>query len=237
MKSKRQSNIFHFKKFSVHHDRSGLKVGTDAVLLGAWVNVSGAKRVLDIGTGSGVIALMLAQRASEETLIDAVEIEEADATQAEENVKQSPWPKKIIIHHNAIQDFNPPYKFDLIVSNPPYFSNSLLPPAAARAQARHTRSLGLDELMDHALRLLNPKGRFALILPLEEGKKFKSIATNKLHHIRETAFHSRKEKPQERWLFEFGVSASSLESDKLILYESGERKSKAYINLAKDFYL
>src|ERR1043165_4840062 len=97
MKTKRQSNIFHFKRFSVHHDRCTMKVGTDAVLLGAWANTAEAKRILDVGTGSGVIALMLAQRTDENTSIDAIEIEKNDAEQAKENVMNSPWPGKISI--------------------------------------------------------------------------------------------------------------------------------------------
>jgi tRNA1Val (adenine37-N6)-methyltransferase len=237
MKSKRQTNIFHFKKFSVHHDRVGLKVGTDAVLLGAWVNVGGAKRILDVGTGSGVIALMLAQRSDVDAHIDAVEIEERDAQQARENVKSSPWPNKISVHHNAFQKFDLGYKFDLIVSNPPYFINSLLPSTNERAQARHTQSLSFEEMIDNTLRLLSDEGRLALILPYTEGNRLKSIADSKLYLIREAIFRSRKEKLPERLLLEFGLKEKELEQKDLILYETGEQKSQDYINLTKDFYL
>ena len=109
---------FHFKQFSVRHDRSTMKVGTDGVLLGAWVNVDDSKRILDIGTGSGVIALMLAQRTTSDVLIDAVEVESDDAAQAKENVLQSPWPRRIDVHHTPIQNFHSDECYDLIVSQP-----------------------------------------------------------------------------------------------------------------------
>jgi len=237
MNSKRQSNLFHFKKFSINHQRASQKVGTDAVLLGAWVNVSNTKRVLDVGTGSGVIALMLAQRSNENTVVDAVEIEKKGAEQALENVLQSPWPNKVLIHCTPIQEFEPDHKYDLIVSNPPYFVNSLLPPSINRAQARHTQSLSTEELIEHSLRLLQPNGRLAVILPVAEGNNFKAKASSQLYLIRETAFFSRNEKPQERWLFEFSRIADEFTSDTLTLYDSANKKTEAYINLTKDFYL
>src|SRR4051812_9922250 len=111
---------FQFKQFKVNDDRCAMKVGTDGVLLGAWVNVTGAKTILDIGTGSGLIALILAQRTKAETIIDAVEIGEDDSQQANENVSNSPWPGKIEICQAAIQDFKSNHLYDLIVSNPPF---------------------------------------------------------------------------------------------------------------------
>ncbi len=238
MKAKRQTNIFHFKKFSVHHDRCAMKVGTDAVLLGAWVNVSDSRKILDVGTGSGVIALMLAQRTGEGPIIDAVELEEVDAAQAKENVSQSAWPEKISVHQSRLQEFTPGRQYDLIISNPPYFVKSLLPPSQERTKARHANDLTFEELIFHSLRLLSAKGRLAVILPFSEGNIFKSLA--KAHHlyvIRETAFHSRKEKQQERWLLEFSRVDGPLISDRLILYDDNGDKTKEYINLTKDFYL
>lgn len=237
MNSKRQPNIFRFKKFSVQHDQVALKVGTDAVLLGAWTNIDNAKLILDIGTGSGVIALMLAQRTKDDVLIDGVEIEETDARQAKENVLRSPWPNRVVIYQRAIQEFTSEHKYDLIVCNPPYFEKSLLPPNANRAQARHTQSLTAEELIEHALRLLSPNGRLSLILPTAEGSSFKAKASPRLHLVGETAFFSRKEKPQERWLLEFNRVANKTTSDHLVLYDSNDKKTKEYINLTEDFYL
>jgi len=231
------SKPFHFKQFSVHHDRCAMKVGTDGVLLGAWASIENTKHILDIGTGSGVIALMLAQRTNEAVLIDAIEIEKADAEQAGENVLNSPWANRISVHQKSLQDFLPNNKYDLIVSNPPYFVNSLLPPTKSRTQARHTSNLSFEELIAHSLRLLNDNGRLAVILPFNEGNIFKTIAEkNQLYLIRETAFHSKEEKPQERWLLEFSFQKKELISDKLTLYNSNGNKSSDYQKLTFDFY-
>lgn len=238
MKIKRQRKVFYFKRFALQHDHCVMKVGTDAVLLGSWVTISNTRHILDVGTGSGVIALMLAQRTNDDVQIDAIEIEERDATQAKENVLNSPWSKKVEVYQKSLQVFESEYKYDLIVSNPPYFINSLHSPTRLRTQARHTVGLSFRELIEHSVRLLNSKGRLAVVLPFAEGNTFKLIAKeNKLHLIRETAFYSREEKPQERWLFEFGLEASPSYSDRIVLYEKDSIQSEQYINLTKDFYL
>ncbi len=235
---KEDKKVFRFKQFSVRHDKCAMKVGTDAVLLGAWVNVVGAKRILDIGTGCGVIALMLAQRTNEEATIDAVEIGQEDAKQAAENVFHSPWPKKISVHQKAIQEFHSKHQFDLIVSNPPYFVDSLLPPSRQRVSARHARNLSYDELILHSIRLLNQKGKLAVILPVEEGNRFKSIANEKgFQVVRQLAFYSRKEKPQERWLMEFSFEEQHVKSEILTLYNSNHEWSDGYRKLTSEFYL
>jgi len=229
---------FRFKKFSIHHDRCAMKVGTDAVLLGSWVKVSGAKQILDVGTGGGVIALMIAQRSNDNALIDAIEIEREDAGQAKENVVRSPWAHKVSVFEKSFQEFTPTVTYDLIVSNPPYFINSLLPPSAHRRRTRHAAQLTLEELVTHSIRLLNTTGTLAVVLPVQEGNNFKQFALSKgLHIRRQLAFHSRKEKPQERWLFEFGFTQGLPAEERLVLYETGSEKSKDYMNLTKDFYL
>lgn len=238
MKLKRQDKIFHFKRFSVQHDRSAMKVGTDAVLLGAWANIENAKRILDVGTGSGVIALMLAQRSIEYSVIDAIDIGAADAEQARKNVLHSPWPKKVVVYERRLQEFDTDEKYDLIVSNPPYFVNSLQPPSMERTKARHANELTFDELITHSLRLLNSNGKLSVILPVVEGEVFTSIAIkNGLHLVRETAFYSREEKPQERWLLEFSTEPQKKISDTLILYDVAGEKSAAYRELTGEFYL
>lgn len=202
------------------------------------MDVSKAKRILDVGTGSGVIALMLAQRTDDEAKIDAIEIEKEDASQAKENVLLAPWPNKVFAFKTSLQNFNSSTKYDLIVSNPPYFINSLLPPSHHRRRTRHAEQLTFEELIIHSIRLLNPTGTLAVILPFNEGNDFKQLASkNGIHLKRQLAFYSRKEKPQERWLFEFGFEQVKLKEEKLILYEADDTKSNDYINLTKDFYL
>lgn len=229
---------FHFKQFSIRHERSTMKVGTDGVLLGAWTNIEHAVHLLDIGAGSGLIALMLAQRTSKEALIDAVEIEDQDAQQAEENVAQSPWPEKIRIHKMAIQDFSSHKQYDVIVSNPPYFSNSHEPPDKRRHQTRHTVLLSFTDLLVSVQRLLKPDGRFNVVLPYTEGLHFITLASNYgLHCSRQWSFRTRAEKPIERWLLEFTTHDTLSETGAVLLYKEKDEWSDSYKALTKDFYL
>ena len=229
--------LFRFKNFSVDHSRSAMKVGTDGVLLGAWADTTDARSILDIGTGSGVIALMLAQRTKDDAEIDAVEIEAEDAAQAIENVSTSPWPGKIIVHLSSIQSFATSKKYDLIVSNPPFFTNSFHPPDPRRIQVRHTTSLSYKDLLDAVQRLLHETGKFTIILPAAEGKTFVDLAcVTQLHVSRKTLFRGRASKPPERWLLEFTRKSSSLDENELVMYD-GEEWSAPYRRLTKDFYL
>jgi tRNA1Val (adenine37-N6)-methyltransferase len=230
--------VFRFKQFSIEDSQCAMKVGTDAVLLGAWVNVKGVKRVLDVGTGCGIIALMLAQRTEENVNIEGIEIEEQGAKQADENLLETRWCNRVLFHNYSLQTFRSPFKYDLIVSNPPYFNNSQLPPKAHRAKARHTDSLSYPELLHHSIRFLKTKGRLAVILPFEEGKLFVSLAKEVgLYLNRQLAFYSRKEKPQERWLMEFSFEPAPTKKEKLTLHSEGETWSEDYKRLTKDFYL
>ena len=232
------SKPFRFKKFSIAHDRCTHKVGTDGVLLGAWVNVCDAdRRILDIGTGSGLIAIMLAQRSGPHAHIDALDIEAPDVRQARENAAASLWPAKVEVHHTSLQQFFPGRQYDLIVSNPPWFVNSLLPPDERRRMARHTAELPFDDLLTHALRLLSPAGRLALILPHREGLNFQALARdNGLVSLRQATFRARAHKNPERLLMELAASGYQQEAEELILYD-GENWSAQYTDLTRAFYL
>lgn len=235
--ARKPKDFFYFKQFSVKHDRCVHKVGTDAVLLGAWVDVLGAHRILDIGTGSGVIALMLAQRSLLHTLIDAIDISSEDCEQAKENVAASPWPKKIRIKNLAFQKFESE-RYDLIVSNPPFFINSAKPPNKERTRARHTESLPPRELLAHAQRLLNPQGKLCLVLPITEAQHFIFLAeVQGWHCTRLCEFRARANKPPERLLFQLQRTKDKVQNDSLILYEQGDEWTTAYKNLTRDFYL
>ena len=231
------NNYFRFKQFQIAHDRCSMKVGTDAVVLGAWVDCQNTTHVLDIGTGSGVIALMLAQRTGTETKIDAVDVEPDDCAQACENFLNSPWPHKINIYCHDIRLFNAAVSYDLIVSNPPYFQNSMLPPSEKRKVSRHTHSLTHEELLLSAKRPLKSTGRLAIILPYTEGVSFITEATHfGFHCIRQTNFRARAEKPIERMLLEFSFQAKQKIETELVHYAHLEKWSIEYIQLTKEFY-
>jgi tRNA1Val (adenine37-N6)-methyltransferase len=232
------ADYFHFKKFSVRHDRSGMKVGTDGALLGAWTDVRQATQILDIGTGTGVIALMLAQRASESVTIDAVEIDDQAYADAQENIAASPWHDRIHLHHSAIQDLHTTTRFDLIISNPPYFQKSYKPPLPQRITARHTQQLTFDEILLIAEKLLATNGRLNLILPFTEGSQFIDLANHKgFHCTRKWIFRTRPNKPVERLLLEFRWDKKPLDEGEILLYNSGEEWSVGYKELMREFYL
>jgi tRNA1Val (adenine37-N6)-methyltransferase len=167
-------SAFRFKQFTVEQDKCAMKVGTDALLLGAWADCSHATRVLDIGTGTGVLALMLAQRAPQ-AHIDAIEIDAAAAEQATQNVARSPWQSRVTVYEVSLQQFaaaNPLPIYDFIVSNPPFFHQSLKTPDPQRAQARHTDSLLHDVLLHNTAQLLLPNGSCCFVLPTNQSARF-----------------------------------------------------------------
>lgn len=216
-----------------------MKVGTDGVLLGAWADVTNANTILDIGTGSGVIALMLAQRTPHQTHIDAIEIEDNAFEQADENIKNAPWHDRVVAHHVALQQFESAHQYDLIVSNPPYFQNSQKPPDKKRVQARHTTSLSYPELLSFSAALLTPAGKLSLVLPFTEGLQFIALARqHNFYCSRQWSFRTRHEKPIERWLLEFSFRQQQTpESGEILLYQQGEDWSDRYKELTKEFYL
>ncbi len=229
---------FHFRQFSVCDDGATMKVGTDAVLLGAWMEVNGTSLALDIGTGCGVIALMIAQRTDAFTHIDAIDIHKEDIGQARINVMNSPWPERIILHQKAVQEFSPDRQYALIASNPPFFSDSLLPPGTKRGNARHQVTLTSEELLASVDRLLASDGRFCLILPASQSQEFELCARKyQLLCSRLTRFYTRKGKPQERTLLEFRRPPVYRRESDLTLYQAGDRWSDDYSHLTQAFYL
>src|SRR5262245_47431299 len=145
--------LFNFKQFIIRDDKASMKVGTDAVLLGAWADVASAKKILDIGAGTGVITLMAAQR-NQNAEVVAVEIQLPDFEELFENVRQSPWHNRIHVCHSSIQDYKSEIQFDCIICNPPFFSKSLLPPVESRQKTRHNVTLTQKDLVESVKRLL-----------------------------------------------------------------------------------
>ena len=227
---------FRFKQFAVEQDDVAMKVGTDGVLLGAWADCEGAKKILDIGTGTGVIALQMAQRYPK-AQVQAVEIDETAAKRARANFDMSPWAERLIVERTAVQEFEPTEKFDLIVSNPPYFVDSLLPPDARRSTARHTHDLTFEELDKAVTRLLANNGKFALILPITEFENYLSIT--QLHIVRRCDVHPVEGGAVKRVMGEFARLKPSEIKQEDIAIEKGKRGdyTEEYRALTKDFYL
>ena len=161
-----RSRIFKFKQFQVEHSRAAMKVGTDAVLLGAWCGVDGVRTALDVGTGCGVIALMVAQRAPK-ARITAIDIDPEAVAEADENFAASPWGDRLSARQADFKQFATGERYDLIVSNPPYFMNGVLPSGDSRAMARHTTELSYHQLLQSAKPLLASGGRLAMVTPAD----------------------------------------------------------------------
>lgn len=240
---------FRFKQFTIFHDRCAMKVGTDGVLLGCWAGANHLPfghlpcTILDVGTGSGLIARMLMQRFPEAE-VEGIDIDEAAVEQARGNgvnaylssLQEWPNQKPQITNH----------KYDLVVSNPPYFQNSLKNPDKGRELARHTDSLSYEELLAHSERLLTMHGQLAIILPADAEQEICALAArHSLYLTHVTRVYSKESKPPRRVLLQFeksesqdhGITESRPFEDTLVLEDDKGGRSAAYQELAKDFYL
>ncbi|PVZ85480.1 tRNA (adenosine(37)-N6)-methyltransferase TrmM [Serratia sp. S1B] len=231
---------FTFKQFFVAHDRCAMKVGTDAVLLGAWVSVAHTQRILDIGCGSGLIALMLAQRTAADVTIDAVELDNDAASQANDNVQASPWRQKIEVHSQDIHHFAPQRAgyYDLIVSNPPYFEPAVACRDLARANARYTETLTHDALLDCAQRLITAKGHFCVILPYDIGIAFELNAHQRgWHTVRRLKISDRADTAKHRIIVCLTRQAGVTEEMELAIKQADGSYTADFRQLITDFYL
>lgn len=216
-----------------------MKVGIDGVLLGAWADVDNADAILDIGTGTGLIALMLAQRSSAQ--IDAIDIDADAVIQANENIQKSPWSSRIQVSEVELQKYvlNTRNRYDLIVSNPPYFVNSTKAPVENRNTARHTDTLTHEELLDNALTLLKPTGRICVILPVNEGLLSVEYAISiGLHCTKQVVVFPKPGAVAKRLLLEFSPQfAACANSEVVIESDVRHQYSPEFTTLAKDYYL
>lgn len=230
-------NTFLFKQFSITQENTAMKVGTDGVLLGAWSKAIEGK-ILDIGTGTGLIALMLAQR-TKTALIDAIEIDKLASEDAQKNFDNSVWKERLISFNSPLQDFQPQKEYDLIISNPPFFINATKAPEINRNNARHTDSLSFDELISSVKRLLANTGIFSLILPINEANHFIELAQlNKLFLNRKCLVKPSPTKAAKRTLMEFSFTKKEIVEEELTIEtENRHEYTKEYISLTKDFYL
>jgi tRNA1Val (adenine37-N6)-methyltransferase len=232
-------NEFTFKKFSVNQQRNVMKVGTDAVLLGSWVKPKDAKSILDIGTGTGLLALMMAQKSN--AGIDALDIDAEAFKQAKENFNRSPWKDRLTVYHIALQDFAITHsgKYDLIISNPPFFLHAHKSGSESRNIARHLdNSLTIPDLSDNVKKLLNPDGIFCVIFPLKEGVKFMEYSeTNSLYVNKITRVKTKAQKEGKRIMLELSPIRKTLYEDEIVLQDDEMNFTSQYKKLTAEFYL
>ncbi len=233
-----RNNYFQFKQFRIEQQRSAMKVGIDGILLGAWADVRDCNTILDIGTGTGLIALMLAQRSKAQ--IAAIEIENNAAEEAAENVAASPWENRVEVVNVSLQKYaaETAQQFDLIVSNPPFFQNSLKAGNESRSLARHTDSLSYETLLQCTSQLLLDEGRCAFIFPEQAVKEIERLAQQ--HHLyltRITMIAPNEKKPANRVLLEVSKKESATVTDHLTIYNNDGSWNEKFKRLTRDYYL
>ena len=233
------NSFFSFKEFTINQEKAAFKVGTDGVLLGAAADLKGALNILDAGTGSGLLAIMCAQRSG--AIVTAIEPDNGSFQQAVENVSACRWSGRIKVFESDLQSFIPgnDEKFDLIISNPPYFRDSLLNPDIAKASARHSFSLSSPELISNSLRLLKENGSLQVILPYEEGSMF--ITEAAMEGLYCNSIIKIRPFPQGkiiRMIMKFERIRKSIH-ERFLSIETGTRHSytREYMDLTRDFYL
>ena len=242
--------VFKFKRFEVVNERSAMKVNTDGVLLGALMTILPTDRtLLDIGTGTGTIALMASQRLfscgichadrSAENRVDAIDIDEASAEEAEANFRNSPWSEVLHAYHTSLDDFASDRKYDLVFSNPPYFEDSLNAPEERRNNARHTSTgLSYREILDFASQSLTDNGRVAFVLPAEtEAALCRHARMNGLHLFRIVRVRTVPRKEPSRIIAEFSRMRKDTSEDTVLTIQNEGKYTEEYLSLMRDFYL
>jgi len=231
---------FKFKEFSVYQDRCAMKIGTDGVLLGAWTNISNSpESVLDIGAGTGIIGLMMAQRSSAES-IDAIEIDEDAFEQCVENFEASPWADRLFCYHASLNEFLDEVddKYDLIISNPPFYSEEFSSGDSARDQARQNSSLPFNLLLKGVSELLSENGIFALVIPFKEEMRVQKEALKfGLYPLRLLHVKGHPASEIKRSLMEFHLKKTDVLISELIIEKSRHEYTEEYIQLTQEFYL
>lgn len=233
-------SAFRFKQFQIEHQQS-FKVGTDGVLLGAWANIEKDKNILEIGSGSGVISIMLAQR-NYSAKITGIEIDPQSVTESKSNILQCPWHERIKVIKTDLQHFMTEQKFDHIITNPPFFSNSTKSKNKRKNETRHTETLSFDDIISFGQHYLQKNGTLSIILPKEEGTFFISQAIKKNFTLnRVTSVRSKINKPIERLLIEFiylSTENRTIKEETLVIQnEQRNDYTEDYIKLTEAFYL
>ena len=233
------NGYFQFKQFTVHQQHCAMKVGTDGTLLGAWALASESPcRILDIGTGTGLIALMMAQRYPQ-AKVTAIDIDDGAVRQAKENVSASPFADRINVIKADVLTFEEEEKYDSIVCNPPFFEDSLTCPDPQRTEARHTVSLGYRQLMEAAFRLLKDDGHFSLIIPSDCRERLESEAHLRGFFLsRVCSIQTTPKKAPKRYMIELSKQpVNEVDTTNGILESSPQVRSDWYRELTKEFYI
>jgi tRNA1Val (adenine37-N6)-methyltransferase len=228
---------FQFKQFRVEQAQAPLKVGTDACILGAWSQQHAPNNILDIGTGTGLLALMLAQRY--QAPVDALEPDDIAARQAAENFSNSPWKDRIQLHSLPLQEFLPAYSYDLIVCNPPFYASHLKTDNMSRNMALHQEALSFRALAQHSSRLLEDSGQLFVLLPPRQMQEFELEARQQGLYVQQRLLiNDRPLLPVHRTVFSFGKKAPAREQiSHLTIRDSNGAYSPHFIELMKDYYL
>jgi len=227
---------FRFKQFSIRHDRCAMKVGTDGVLLGAWGLVEG-KQILDIGTGTGLIALMAAQRNPKAEVL-GIDIDEEAVQQAKENIAESPFCERVRSILADVMELRPTVQYDAILCNPPFFTEDTLPEDKGRALARNNKSMPFAKLIPKVATLLSDTGTFSVIIPSQCTTEFVGhCLAEGLHLQRRCIVHTTARKPPRRTMLTFSKKNGSCLEQALCLMNDDGSRSQAYSDLTRDFYL
>lgn len=231
---------FHFKQFSMHHHKSSMKIGTDSILLSAWVDLESVESALDIGSGSGIISLLLASRC--EAVIDTVEIDAASVLESSDNFKSSKFNKRLSVKQMDFVEYATSCNkfYDLIVSNPPFFTDySFKPTEESRMNARHNEKLGFEALCEYTSKLLQPNGKFCLVLPKAEEANFLKIASLfKLHLQKTMTIYPKKSKEANRVNMQLGFEKKNkVQIENFTIRENDHTFTRQYIDLLKDHYI
>lgn len=231
---------FKFKQFIIQQDRCAMKVGTDGVLLGAWTSLErNPNSILDIGSGTGIIALQMAQRCNAE-VVDAIEVDEDAYEQCVDNFEASPWADRLFCYHAGLDEFMDEIEdeYDLIISNPPFYSEEISSGDSARDTARQNNALPFDELLEGVSKLLSPEGVFSVIIPFKEEKDFVVLANSLgLFVKRITRIKGNPNSELKRSLMEFSFSRRTMFEDELTIESGRHQYTKEYVDLTKEFYL
>ncbi len=230
---------FHFKQFSLYHHRSTMKVGTDSVLLGSWCNVGNPNKVLDIGTGSGVLAILLASRC--DAIVDAIELDPSSAEEAKENFYNSSFSNRLKIIQDDFRIFSSTTKskYDLIISNPPFFTNGIVSEKPSRKEARHTLNLDHNSLLIGIAKILNPDGKLCVVLPYDISNEFiVNAAKYNLHLHRKLIIRPKKELKPNRINIEFRHSKpKEISSEEIIIRNDENDYTDQYKEIVKAYLL